>query len=231
MKISCIEVDDVKLNRDAMLDLISGVDFLNSLGNFVNATEALTALNELEPDVMFLDIEMPGLSGMEFLKSLTNPPVTVLTTSHKEFAAEGYEMNVFDYLVKPITRERFAKCAQRLHDFFKARKKPLFADQLFIKANNKFVRVRLAEIQYVEAMRDFVMVYTEKGKYMTLQNLKEFSLQLPDDRFMRIHRSYVVPIGKIETIEGNTVKIQNHEIPIGESYRSNVMKLLLGKED
>ncbi|HYV91202.1 MAG TPA: LytTR family DNA-binding domain-containing protein [Chitinophagales bacterium] len=231
MKISCIAVDDVKLNRDAMLDLITGIDFLNSLGNFVNATEALTALIELEPDVMFLDIEMPGLSGMEFLKSLNNPPVTVLTTSHKEFAAEGYEMNVFDYLVKPITRERFAKCSQRLFDFFKAKKKPLLADQLFIKANNKFVRVRLAEIQYVEAMRDFVMVYTEKGKFMTLQNLKEFSLQLPDDLFMRIHRSYVVPIGKIETIEGNTVKIQNHEIPIGESYRSNVMKSLLGKED
>src|SRR5437870_1024117 len=114
MKISCVEVDDVKLNRDAMLDLISGFDFLNPLGNFANATEAMTALTELEPDVMFLDIEMPGLNGLEFLKSLTNPPVTVLTTSHKEFAVEGFEMNVMDYLVKPITRERFAKCAQRL---------------------------------------------------------------------------------------------------------------------
>jgi DNA-binding LytR/AlgR family response regulator len=231
MKISCIEVDDVKLNRDAMLDLISGIDFLNSLGSFENAKEALTALNDLEPDVMFLDIEMPGLSGLEFLKSLTNPPVTVLTTSHKEFAAEGFEMNVIDYLVKPITRERFAKCAQRLFDFFKAKKKPLLADQLFIKVNNKFVRIKLSEIQYVEAMRDFVMVYTEKAKYMTLQNLKEFTLQLPDDAFMRIHRSYVVPIGKIEMIEGNVVKIQNHEIPIGDSYRNSVMKLLLGKED
>src|SRR2546428_514918 len=115
MKISCIEVDDVKLNRDAMLDLISEVDFLNCLGNFVNAAEALTALSELEPDVMFLDIEMPGLSGLEFLKSLTNPPVTVLTTSHKEFAAEGFEMNVFDYLVKPITRERFYKVIKHIH--------------------------------------------------------------------------------------------------------------------
>jgi two-component system LytT family response regulator len=231
MKITCIAIDDVKLNREAMLDLISGVNFLNSLGSFGNASEAMNALNELEPDVMFLDIEMPGMSGLEFLKSLSNPPVTVFTTSHKEFAAEGFEMNVFDYLVKPITRERFANCATRLHKHFKSRKKPLLADQLFIKAGNKFVRVKLSEIQYVEAQRDFVVVYTEKAKHMTLQNLKEFLSHLPDDQFMRIHRSYVVPIRKIDVIEGNIVKIQSHEIPIGDSYRNNVLKLLLGKED
>src|SRR6266513_4975110 len=134
-------------------------------------------------------------------------------------------MNVFDYLVKPITRERFAKCAARLYKHFKSGRKLLLTDQLFIKAGNKFVRIKLGEIQYVEAKGDFVVIYSEKGKYVTLQNLKGFFSQLPEEQFIRIHRSYVVPIGKIEAIEGNTVRIQNHEIPIGDSYRNNVLKL------
>jgi DNA-binding LytR/AlgR family response regulator len=230
MRISCITVDDVKLNRDVMTDLVNSIDFLHSLGSFENALSAMSALNELEPDAMFLDIEMPDITGFEFLKSLTNPPITVITTSHKEFAVEGFEMNVFDYLVKPITRERFAKCAARLYEHFKAEKKSLLTDQLFIKAGNKFVRIKLGEIQYVEAMGDFVVVYSEKGKYVTLQNLKGFLSQLPEEQFMRIHRSYVVPIGRIDAIEGNTVRIQNHQIPIGDSYRSHVLKLLLGKK-
>ena len=230
MKLSCITVDDVKLNRDIMSDLVNTMDFLHSVGSFENALSAISALKDLEPDIMFLDIEMPDITGLEFLKSLTSPPVTVITTSHKEFAVEGFEMNVFDYLVKPISRERFAKCAARLYEHFKTEKKPLLTDQLFIKAGNKFVRVKLGEIQYIEAMGDFVVVYSEKGKYVTLQNLKSFFSQLPEDQFMRIHRSYIVPIGKIEAIEGNTVRIQNHAIPIGDSYRKSVLKLLLGKK-
>jgi len=230
MKISCLVVDDEKLNRDIMLDLIAEVDYLSALGTCENATEAMNVLVELEPDVIFLDIEMPGISGLEFLKSLTNPPVTVLTTSHEEFAVQGFEMKVFDYLVKPISRERFAKCVNRLHDLFRARDKEVLGDQIFIKSNNKYIRVKLNEIQYIEAMRDFVMVYTDKGKLMTLHNLKEFTSQLPQNQFMRVHRSYVVPIGKIEMIEGNTVKIQNVQIPIGDSYRNSVMRTLLGKD-
>jgi DNA-binding LytR/AlgR family response regulator len=231
MKISCVIVDDVQLNRDIMSDLIAGVAFLNLAGTFSDANEAMNALNELEPDVMFLDIEMPGMSGLSFLKSLPSPPVTLLTTSHKEFATEGFEMNVFDYLVKPITRERFAVSVSRLYRYFKTRKRPLLADQIFIKTGGKYIRVKLSEILYIEAMRDFVIVYTDKAKYVTLENLKEFSSHLPDDQFLRIHRSYVAPIRKIEMIDGNTVLIQNRQVPIGESYRHAVMRLLLGKED
>ena len=230
MKISCLVVDDIKLNREIMTDLISGVDFLELAGTCENAMEAVNILNELEPDVLFLDIEMPGMSGLEFLKSLTNPPVAVLTTSHKEFAAEGFEMNVFDYMVKPITQERFSLCANRLNDLFKEKKKPVLAQQIFMKNGTKYLRVKLDEIIYVEAMRDFAVVHTEKGKLPTQHNLKEFTQHLPDDLFMRIHRSYVVPIGRIESIEGNMVKIMNHEIPIGESYKNYVLKTLLGKE-
>ena len=122
MKISCLVVDDVALNRQALLDLAGEVEFLNVAGQCSNAQEALNAISELEPDVIFLDIEMPGMSGLEFLKSLADPPLTVITTSHPEFAVEGYEMQVFDYIVKPVTRERFHKCAERIVRYFKEKR-------------------------------------------------------------------------------------------------------------
>lgn len=230
MKISCLVVDDIKLNREIVLDLISSVDFLTAAGTCENALEAAGMLKELEPDVVFLDIEMPGMSGLELIATLINPPLIVMTTSHREFAVEGFEKNVFDYMVKPISRERFLKCANKIYEYFKQQKGTTPVDQVFIKSNNKYVRVKLAEIIYVEAMRDFVVVFTEKAKLVTLMNLKEFSRMLPQSQFIRIHRSYVVPVNRVEAIEGNLVKILNHEIPIGESYRNKVMQQLLGKD-
>lgn len=231
MKISCLVVDDIKLNREIVLDLISSVDFLTSVGTCENALEAAGSLKELEPDVVFLDIEMPGMTGLEFIKTLVNPPLIVMTTSHREFAVEGFEMNVFDYMVKPISRDRFLKCANKIYEHFKQRKGATTSDQIFIKSNNKYVRIKLNEILYVEAMRDFVVVFTDKAKLVTLMNLKEFTAMLPDHLFLRIHRSYVIPVNRVESIEGNLVKIMNHEIPIGESYRNKVLHQLLGKEN
>ena len=230
MKISCLVVDDVRLNREAMLDLITAVDFLTPAGDCQNALEAANVIKEKEPEVLFLDIEMPGMNGLEFIKTLVNAPLIVMTTSHKEFASEGFDLNVFDYLVKPISRERFMKSANKIYDHFKKRKN-VPPDQIFIKSDGKHVRVKLKDIIYVEAMRDFVVIYTDKAKLVTLMNLKEFSAQLPEDQFLRIHRSYVVPVSRVEAIEGNIVRILNHEIPIGESYRNRVMSQLLGKED
>jgi len=213
-----------------MHDLIAEFDFLEEAGECGNAAEAITLLNELEPDVMFLDIEMPGMTGLDFLKSLSNPPLTVITTSHKEFAIESYEMNVFDYLVKPITRERFQKCAVRLEQYFKEKKKPHLPDQFFLKSSNKYIRIRYDEIKYIEAMRDFVVIYLDQTKHVTMQTLKSFASKLPDNQFIRVHRSYVVPISRIEAIEGNLLRIQEQKIPISDSYRDHVMKVLLGNE-
>jgi DNA-binding LytR/AlgR family response regulator len=228
MKISCLIVDDVKLNRQAMHDLIAEFDFLEDAGECSNADEAMKLLNEFEPDVIFLDIEMPGVSGLEFLKSLPNPPLTVITTSHREFAVEGYEMNVFDYLVKPITRERFQKCASRIEQNFRAKRKSLFPDLFFLKVSNRYVRIRYDEIKYIEAMRDFVVIYLDQAKHVTMQTLKSFASKLPEDQFIRVHRSYVVSIHRIEAIEGSMIKIQEQKIPISDTYREHVIKTLLG---
>ena len=231
MKISCLIVDDVKLNREAMHDLITEFDFLEEVGQCSNATEALNALNELEPDVMFLDIEMPDMTGLDFLKSLANPPLTVITTSHKEFAIESYEMKVFDYLVKPINRERFQKCAERLNEFFKERKKPPLPDQFFLKVSGKYIRIRYSEIKYIEAMRDFVIVYLDSTRHVTMQTIKGFIAMLPEKQFLRVHRSYIVPVARIEAIEGNTLHIADVKIPLSESYKEPVLKLLLGNNN
>lgn len=231
MKVSCLVVDDVKMNREAMLDLISEVDFLDSAGACEDALQAINLVKQLVPDVLFLDIEMPGMTGLDFVKTLTVSPLIVMTTSHKEFATEGFDLNVFDYMVKPISRERFLKCANKIYDHFTTKRTGGTTEQIFIKSEGKHVRVKLKEIIYVEAMRDFVVIYTDKAKLVTLMNLKEFSAQLPEDQFLRIHRSYVVPLNRVESIEGNVVRIMNHEIPIGESYRNKVMSRLLGKHD
>jgi DNA-binding LytR/AlgR family response regulator len=231
MKISCLVVDDVALNRQALLDLAGEVEFLNIAGQCSNAQEALNAISELEPDIIFLDIEMPGMSGLEFLKSLADPPLTVITTSHPEFAVEGYEMQVFDYIVKPVTRERFHKCAERIVRYFKEKRKPLLADQFFLKDGNRYVRIRYDEVKYIEAMRDFVVVYLDKTKYATMQTMKNFAARLPEDQFIRVHRSYIVPIKKIEAIESGVLRIQEMKIPISDSYRAQVMKALLGSTE
>ena len=231
MKISCLVVDDVALNREALIDLISETEPFELAGQRSNAAEALEALNELEPDVMFLDIEMPGMTGLDFLKSLPDPPITVITTSHKEFAIESYEMNVFDYLVKPITRDRFQKCASRLQQYFKEKKKPVLQDQFFLKVSNRHIRIRYDEIRYIEAMRDFVLIHLDSGsKHASVQTLKGFAAKLPDNKFIRVHRSYIVPISRIESIEGNIIRIGDLKIPISEGYRDQVMKTLLGKD-
>ena len=146
MNLSCLVIDDVKLNREAMLDLIGSVEFLTPAGSCESALEAVNVMKELEPEVVFLDIEMPGMTGLEFIKTLQNPPLIVMTTSHKEYASEGFDLNVFDYLVKPITRERFTKCANKIYDHFKKRKNQPQIDQIFVKSNNKYVRVKLNEI-------------------------------------------------------------------------------------
>lgn len=228
MKISCLVVDDVALNRRAMTDLIEGIEAFEAAGECSSAEETKAVLTELEPDVMFLDIEMPGMSGMELLKSIPDPPLTVITTSHREFAAEGYELNVFDFLVKPISRERFQKCADKILEYFREKKKPALGDQFFLKEGNRYVRIRYDEVKYIESMRDFLTIHLDKSKYGIAQSLKSFCAKLPADQFLRVHRSYIVPIRRIESIEGNYLRIQELRIPIGDVYRKVVMKTLLG---
>ena len=230
MKFTCLVIDDVSLNCEILKDLIGETPQLHLLGCCKDAAEATNVISQTLPDILFLDIQLPGMTGLEFIKTLVKRPLIVITTSYKEFAAEGFELDVFDYIVKPITRQRFAKCCNKIFNYFKTQKHSS-DEQIFIKVDRNFVRIKLDEILFVEAMEDFVVFYTQNKKWLTRMSLTECCAMLPAARFTRAHRSYIVAIDKIDSIDSAYLHIQHHKIPVGPQFRTAVMEVLLDKKD
>jgi DNA-binding LytR/AlgR family response regulator len=179
---------------------------------------------------MFLDIRMPGMSGLHFLRSLTDPPLVVLTTAYAEYALESYDFNVIDYLLKPISLERFSRAVTRL---LNGRLYPLSAkepaagsDHIFIRSNSKFFRVNFSEILYVEGMKDYLKVHTPEYTLITHQTMNELEKTLPSRQFIRVHRSYLVAVGHIKSIYGNSIELGKTTVPIGINYKESVMSLI-----
>jgi DNA-binding LytR/AlgR family response regulator len=219
---------------------------LELAGVYRNAPEALEALKTLDVDVMFLDIRLPGMSGLHFLRSLPNPPLVVLTTAYAEYALESYEFNVIDYLLKPISFERFSKAVTRIVDgrlFSQPGKEgevvsgkegsaiPGTAampagDHIFIRSNSKFFRVGYSEILYIEGMKDYLKVHTPEYSLVTHQTMNELEKTLPVRQFIRVHKSYIVAVGQIKAIYGNSIELGKVTIPIGISYKEAVMGLV-----
>ena len=218
-------IDDDETDRMIIELEAKKFPFLQLSASFTNPIEALDTLAENKHDILFLDIEMPGLSGVEFLKKYKSPDILpVLVTSHPEFALEGFELDVFDYLLKPVTSERFATCAMRLHDFCKMRVKSFSFDteeesnSIMIKQGYDKFKIPLHDILYVEAMRDYTRVVTAEKQYLVLSTLCNFSKKLPES-FIRIHRSYIVNRDKIESVKKNKISIHSHELSVGKLYK------------
>lgn len=229
--IKCIIVEDETLAQDVIkshLQKISGWELVSVCRN---APEALEALNTQEVDVMFLDIRMPGMSGLNFLRSLPDPPLVVLTTAYAEYAVESYEFSVIDYLLKPISFERFSKAVNKIVDgrlFSQAGKEQekSSGDHIFIKSNSKFFKVNFSEILYVEGMKDYLKIHTPEYTLVTHQTMNELEKTLPSRLFMRVHKSYIVAVGHIRAIYGNSVDLGKVTIPIGVNYKDTVMNLI-----
>ena len=218
-------IDDDETDRMIIELEAKKFPFLQLSASFTNPIEALDTLAENKHDILFLDIEMPGLSGVEFLKKYKSPDIlSVLVTSHPEFALEGFELDVFDYLVKPVSSERFATCAMRLHDFCRMRVKSFSFDteeesnSIMIKQGYDKFKISLNDILYVEAMRDYTRVVTAEKQYLVLSTLCNFSKKLPGS-FIRIHRSYIVNRDKIESVKKNKISIHSHELSVGKLYK------------
>jgi len=222
MKLTCLVIDDVSLNCEILKDLIGETPQLHLLGCCKDATEATNVISQTLPDILFLDIKLPGMTGLDFIKTLVKRPLIVITTSYKEFAAEGFELDVFDYIVKPISRQRFAKCCNKIFNYFKTQKSSP-DEQIFIKVDRNLVRIKLDEILFVEAMEDFVIFHTPQKKFVTRMSLTECRAILSASRFTRAHRSYIVAIDKIDSIGTANLHIQNHKIPIGPQFRTTLM--------
>jgi DNA-binding LytR/AlgR family response regulator len=236
MNINCIVIDDEPLARKGLKEYIADVDFLNLIGEFDSPLKATDQISRGEVQLLFLDIQMPKITGLEFFKTLQNPPPVIFTTAYPQYALDGFEMNALDYLVKPISFDRFLKAALRSKEFYEVREKnqtgtlDTVADHFFIKADNKLVKLMYDDILFAEALQNYVVIHTKDKKYITYLTFKSVEDYLPSDKFVKTHKSYIVSAARIESIEGNIIRIGTQHVPISRNLKDEVMdKLLKGK--
>jgi len=229
--IKCIIVEDETLAQDVIKSHLQQMGRWELVGVYRNAPEATEALRTQEVDVMFLDIRLPGMSGLHFLRSLSDPPLVVLTTAYAEYAVESYEFSVIDYLLKPISFERFSRAVNKIEDgrlfspTSKEVEKPQ-GDHIFIKSNSKFFKVNFSEILYVQGMKDYAKIVTPEYTLVTHQTMNELEKALPVRQFIRVHKSYIVAVAHIRSIYGNSIELGKVTIPIGINYKETVMALV-----
>lgn len=237
MKISCIAVDDEPLALEVIEDYIKKVPFLTLEKMFDNAIDAMEFLRNEKVDLMFLDIQMEELTGIQMLNILKPKPEVIFTTAYDQFALQGYELDVTDYLLKPISFERFVKAVDKVHEklckLHAGKAQPVEVsifnpktDYFFVKSGFKLHKVTFDEILYVEGQGDYLKIVTPRIRIMTLQTFKGVEDILPVSNFLRVHKSYIVAIDKIESIEGNMIRIADAHIPIGESYKKQFQMVL-----
>jgi len=232
--IKCIIVEDERLAQDVIKSHLQQVDRFELVGVCRNAPEAAEALENNDVDVMFLDIQLPGMSGLNFLRTLIDPPLTVLTTAYPEHALESYEYNVVDYLLKPISFDRFLKTVNKIVDGKllneSAKEKKIPGDHIFVKANSKFFKVNFPSIVYIEGMKDYLKIHTTENTLVTHQTMSDIEKILPAKQFLRIHKSYIISLSHIRAIYGNSVEMENATIPVGVNYKEKVFSLIGKKQ-
>ncbi len=235
--INCIIIDDEPLARTGLKEYIADVDFLNLLGEFDNPLAATDMLGSGEVQLLFLDIQMPKITGLDFFKTLTNPPAVIFTTAYPQYALDGFEVNALDYLVKPISFDRFLKAAMKTKEYYEVRQKNntetitgVAPDYFFIKADNKLVKIVFEDILFVEALQNYVTIHTASKKYISYLTFKSVEDYLPAGRFIKVHKSYIISATKVNSIDGNEIRMGEHRIPISRSLKDEVTeKLLKGK--
>ncbi|HRJ30699.1 MAG TPA: LytTR family DNA-binding domain-containing protein [Cyclobacteriaceae bacterium] len=233
MKLNCLIIDDEPVARKGLEEYVSEVDFLNLAGKCENAMKASALLNDGNVDLLFLDIHMPKLSGIEFLKTLKNPPLVIFTTAYSEYALEGYSLDIIDYLVKPIPFDRFLKAVQKAHDFYVLKQKAEASpspsqDYFFIKCDHKFEKVKYGDVLYIEAMQNYCIIHTAERKMITYITFSGLESQLPTDRFLKVHKSFMVALDKITAVDSHDIVIGNSRIPVSRNLKDDVMQKIMG---
>ncbi len=232
--IKCIIVDDERLAQQVIQNHLQKIPGFQIMAVCNNAIEAATAIRNFEVDLIFLDIQLPGITGLNFLRSLSDPPLVILTTAYAEYAVESYEFSVIDYLLKPISFERFKKAINKINDgrlFVQnnLEKDNTSSEHIFIKSGNKFFKINFPEIIYIEAMKDYLKIHTGEYKLVTLQTMSEMEKILPPKQFIRVHKSFIVAVAHIKSVYGNSIEMEKTTIPIGISYKNNVMNFIARK--
>lgn len=222
--------DDEPLALDILESYIDKISGLNLVARCDNAIEANEILQQEDIDLLFLDIQMPQMTGIELVKSLQNPPKVIFTTAFAEYAVEGFDLNAVDYLMKPIAFDRFLKAVNKVTEGMDRSTPASSDDFFFVKADKKLVKIHFHEIMYIEGLKDYVIIKKEKGRVIALQTMKSLEQKLPSNIFMRVHRSYIMNINKIKAVVGNSVEIveggQPKHVPIGKNYKEDLLKIV-----
>ena len=228
-KLTCIVIEDEPLAVKILSDYISQIPFLDLQGTFKDAILAIDYLRDHTVDLMFLDIHLPKLKGMAFLKTLTQPPAVIITTAYHQYAVEGFNLNVVDYLLKPFEFERFLVAVNKVKPVEKATQRPVenpeLKDYLFLNVQKKKVKILFPDIVYVESQREYIKIVTTKNEYVSKMSTHEIEAVLPSTLFRRIHRSFIVSLSKIDSYTAEVVEVNGISIPIGRGYRDSVENL------
>jgi DNA-binding LytR/AlgR family response regulator len=233
MKLKCIITDDEPLSTEGLSKYLEVIDYLELVGVAQNPLELNKLLESLPVDLIFLDIQMPFMTGLDFLKIKTSLPMVILTTAYSDYALEGFQLDVIDYLLKPITFTRFLKATNKAKDYYLLKNHKMESaviaapDYVFIKCENKYEKIQIGEILFVQALQNYVMIYTSNSKFMTLLPLKTVETYLDNGKFLRVHKSYLVAIAKIDSIDGNDIRILQHSIPISRNLRDEVIEVVV----
>jgi two-component system LytT family response regulator len=239
--IRCLIVDDEPLALHILEDYMSKIPFLQLVKATTNPIEALTLVQEKSVDLVFLDVQMPELTGIQFLRIANGKAKVILTTAYPQYALEGYELDVIDYLLKPIAFDRFFKAVQKAQAVLQPAAKPVQAepahqpqqdflsDFIFVKTEHKIQKVYLNDILFIEGLKDYISIFTSAERIITLQNMKKMEDALPEKHFIRVHKSYIVSINKIDSIERSRIFMGDKIIPVGDTYREEFFKIVDGK--
>jgi DNA-binding LytR/AlgR family response regulator len=228
-KLSCIIVDDEPVARKILHEFVDQVPFMDLEGKFENAIKAEAFLKNNTVDIIFLDIEMPKVSGLQFLQKMHIESIVILTTAFPQYALEGYELDIIDYLLKPFAFNRFLKAVQKAKDFYQMKNMATGTVQpsyIFVKSDKRIEKIELQDILYAESIGNYVAIYTEDKKFIAYLTMKSLESQLPLNEFIKIHQSYLVNRSKIDAIDGNEIKLGNRSLPMSRNCRETVMKIV-----
>ncbi len=233
MKLNCLIIDDEPFARKGLEEHVQEIDFLQCVASCENALKAASYLNEQKIDLIYLDIHMPKVNGIDFLKALKNPPLTIFTTAYSNYALEGYTLDVIDYLVKPITFERFLKASQKAMEYFQLKMRaennntpPV--DYFFVRCDRKFEKVFFRDVSYVEGLQNYAVIHVADRKLITYITLTSLENQLPKDQFLKVHKSFLISVPHVKAIEGDEIIMGNARIPISRTLRDQVVQQILG---
>lgn len=238
MKINCIAIDDEPLALEIISDYVERFPFLNLLATFTSATESISFIKENKIDLIFLDIQMEELTGIQLLNIINPHPHVIFTTAYDSYALQGYELDVIDYLLKPFSFERFAKAVDKAYEKIIINKAPASGGSnevqaekqkdsyIFIKADSKMRKIELSDILYIEGQGDYLKIVTNKERIMALLNFKKIEEILPDERFIRVHKSYIIAVDKIEYVEKSRIKIADQLIPVSDTYKKHFQHII-----